>query len=292
MTAYAIIQHPQFENDPLSAGHELKFKRTFRTTSEFGQALREAITELHKLNDATPKLLILSTHGEGLTGTSLDTGTESVDLRTYQDYFGVLPNNLVVYLSACWGSYPSTAGAIQSGSRVPPVVGPHVDIIVDHANAFQTALLDLMDGGVPSTEVLNGLLNRFNEDATLRRNDYGNRRCIFGMWDSSGTFHPPEAPGAQLAAPVHEDGHFELIDLVRHDDSGDVIACIVINHVGEQYQANIGPILAAFNRDVASLVGESFDALYQVASKLPDPAGGLVEVNITGLPVINILELR
>jgi hypothetical protein len=267
-------------------GHDLKFAQTFGTKSQFGDALRDAIAALLQLGDAMPKVLIISTHGEELTGTRLDTGTGTVDLWEYKDYFGVLPNNLVVYLSACWGGYPTTAGAIQSGARVPAVVGPLVDIIVSHANAFQTALLELLNAGMPTTDALNHLIGRYNDDKTLRRDHYGDRRWLFGMWDSLANFHPAAAAGAQLAAAVEDDGHFELIELVRHGESGEVIACVVVDHCGNKFQANVAPIIDAADGDPESLIGMRFDAPYQVVSDLSNPR----DVGISGSPLIHIVE--
>ncbi|MDA3669889.1 hypothetical protein [Burkholderia cenocepacia] len=286
MTAYAIVQHSDFKDDVLPAEHDLKFAQTFGTKSQFDTALRGAIAALHCLDDATPKVLIISTHGEELTGTRLDTGTGSVDLWEYKDHFGVLPNNLVVYLSACWGGYPTTAGAIQSGARVPPVVGPLVDIIVSDANAFQAELLDLLDTGMPTTDALNGLIRRYNDDESLRRDDYGDRRWLFGMWDEAGNFHPEAAVGAQLAAPVVDHERLKLVDLVRHGESGEVIACVVEDQRGKRFQANIAPLLDAAGGDPESLVDVQFNAPYQVASDLCNPR----DVGITGLPRIHIVE--
>ncbi|WP_186038726.1 hypothetical protein [Burkholderia gladioli] len=286
MTAYAIVQHSDFRNDALPAGHDLKFAQTFRTKSQFGDALRDAIAALLQLDDAMPKILIISTHGEALTGTRLDTGTGTVDLWEYKDYFGVLPNNLVVYLSACWGGYPTTAKAIQSGGRVPPVVGPLVDVYVSLANDFQAALLDLLNAGMPTTDALSRLIGRYNDDETLRRDDYGDRRWLFGMWDSAGNFHPGAAGGAQLAAAVVDDERLKLIELVRHGQADEVIACVVEDQRGKRFQANIAPLLDAARGNPESLVGVEFDAAYQVCSDLSNPR----DVGITGLPLIHIVE--
>ncbi|WP_143295311.1 hypothetical protein [Burkholderia pseudomallei] len=286
MTAYAIVQHSHFKNDVLPAGHDLKFAQTFGTKSQFGDALRDAIAALLRLDDAMPKVLIISTHGEELTGTRLHTGTGTVDLWEYKDHFGVLPNNLVVYLSACWGGYSTTAGAIQSGARVPPVIGPLVDVIVSHANAFQAELLDLLNSGMPTIDALSGLIGRYNDDETLRRDDYGGRRWLFGMWDSAGNFHPGAAAGAQLAAAVVDDERLKLVELVRHGEADEVIACVVEDQSGKRFQANVAPLLDAVGGDPESLVGVQFDAPYQVASDLSNPR----DVGITGLPRIHIVE--
>lgn len=286
MTAYAIVQHSHFKNDVLPAGHDLKFTQTFGTKSQFGDALHGAIAALLPLDDAMPKVLIISTHGEELTGTRLDTGTGTVDLWEYKDHFSVLPKNLIVYLSACWGGYPTTAGAIQSGARVPPVIGPLVDVIVSHANAFQAELLDLLNSGMPTTDALGRLIDRYNDDKTLRRDDYGDRRWLFGMWDCAGNFHPGAAAGAQLAAAVVDDERLKLVELVRHGEADEVIACVVENQSGERFQANIAPLLDAARGNPESLVGVEFDAPYQVCSDLGNPR----DVGITGLPLIHIVE--
>ncbi|MFP3588582.1 hypothetical protein SCB29_33860 [Paraburkholderia sp. SIMBA_055] len=286
MTAYAIIQHPDFNEDALPAAHDLRFAKTFWTTSQFGEALRDAITALHRLDDATPKVLIISTHGEELTGTRLDTGTGSVDLWQYKHCFGVLPNNLVVYVSACWGGYPSAAAAIQSGTRVPHVVGPLVDTSVSLADAFQTALLDLVDGGMPSTAALNRLIGRFNSNEKLRREHYGNVPSLFGMWDVFRVFSPQAAVGAQLAAPVNDGVRFKFCELVRLDESGEAIAC-VLELCGEKFQANVTPFIDAANGDPSVFIGAQFDASYQFVSDLEDSDN----VRIIGLPIIHIVEL-
>lgn len=286
MTAYAIIQHPDFNEDALPAAHDLRFAKTFWTTSQFAKALRDAIAALHRLDDATPKVLIVSTHGEELTGTRFSTGIESVDLWECKDCFGVLPKNLVVYLSACWGGYPSAAAAIQSGTRVPPVVGPLVNTYVSLADVFQTALLDLLNAGMPSTSALDSLISRSNNNEALRREHYGNLPALFGMWDVTGAFHPNAAAGEQLAAPVNDDARFKLCELVRLDESGEAIAC-VLEHCGQKLQGNLAPFIDAAIGDPSLFIGAQFNASYQLVSDLENPN----DVGITGLPVINIVEL-
>lgn len=289
MTAYAIVQHPDFEADLPPAGHEQVFASTFWRKSQFGEALREGISELHRLDDASPKALIISTHGATRTGTSLDVVTEHVDLSEYRGCFGVLPNNLTVYLNACWGAYPSTAAAIQSGIRRPPVVGPLVEIYPSLANRFQAELLDLLDAGAPSTRALYRLVRRFNNEETLRVKDYGGQQSLFGMWDVSGTFFPRAPVGVQLSAGI-EQGEFRLCDLAKSDGNfGDVVACMV-EHVysGQKLQANLGAILELIDGDLAEYIGMRFNASFQVVSDLTDPK----DVGFTGLPVIRILALR
>ncbi|WP_186095807.1 hypothetical protein [Burkholderia gladioli] len=284
MTAYAIVQHPDFEDDVPSTGHELKFARTFWTATEFRDTLCDAIVALHRIDEATPKLLVISTHGKELTGTHLLAGLEPIDLATYGQYFGVLPKNLIVYLSACWGGYSSPASAIQSGTCPPIVVGPLVHIGKTIADTFQAALLDLLEAGVPSASDLECLIARFNDDETLRANYYGH--CLFGMWDNARLFYPAEAADWQLAAPVESVGAFCLLEPVRYGASGEVIAWVVVEEQsGEKFQANIPGIFDLAPGDPKALIGARFNAPYQVASDLDNPQ----DVGVAGLPFVRII---
>jgi hypothetical protein len=286
MTAYAIIQHPHFEDDVLPGGHNVIFRHTFWRTSQFVKGLREAITALHQLDDAIPKALIISTHGKALTGTRLDTVTGSVDLWEYKDYFGVLPNNLVVYVNACWGGYPSPAAAIQSGTRVPPVVGPMVNIYPQLADAFQSALLDLLDAGMPSDRALYRLVRHYNSDAMLRDEHYGGMDWLFGLWSRSRVFHPAEAAGNQLAAPVADNGRFEVIEPVLHAESGAVIAWVVADSRGQRFQADVAQLPELLDVDPDCFIGATLDASFQLGA---DPDDYSDAVRIIGLPIIHIM---
>lgn len=247
-------------------GHEVVYHNTYASGEVFGRALATAIETLCSLAPEEPKVLILSAHGIPLTGTNLYTESdEQINLWRYAECFSRLPPNLVVYVSACFGAYPSAA-AIQSGKRnIPYVVGPLVDIVFNYANKFQQELLDLVGAAPLSRRKLFHLIHSRNKDTKRRNLEYGGRRWLFGMYDTCGNFFPRGAIGGQLAAPVEEKMTFVIRELIRRGDNEAAVACIVEDEQGTLFRANLAPLLhMAPNAD--QLSGSRFSARYQVSS--------------------------
>src|SRR5208337_884996 len=86
----------------------LKTLEYFSDESEFETKINNIIDKMLKTNTDHMHLLIISVHGEQNTGTNLSlTNGKSINLRLYQKIFKKLPEKLFVYISACWGAYPS-----------------------------------------------------------------------------------------------------------------------------------------------------------------------------------------
>jgi len=269
MTDYAVVEQAAIAlNKKQSASkqskhtHRLIHEVAYVDESDFGSAMERAIRAIFSLPDERPKALILSAHGIPLTGTNLEASSgKEINLWHYSNHFTALPANLVVYVSACFGGYPSM-GAIQRGYHTPYVVGPLVDIRFEHANEFQLALLDLMEDSGASRRTLYRLIRRFNSDDKLRAQCYG-RRQLFGMHDVFGNFFPRSAIG-QLAAPVESEKRFTVVDFVRRGESGNPLACVIEDDCKVRYQANLGPLLTP-GEDTDKLVGRKFSATFQVS---------------------------
>ena len=206
------------------------------------------------------KVLIISAHGEPLTGTLLASRSgpsdeeELIDLWEYNDHFKVAPPNLTVFLSSCWGAYFEIARGIQKNARpCPVVIGPLVNVQFPHAQELQACLLRALDGiQLDAT----ALANRYGDLAGIRRSlapvfkKFNSRRYrsayhqrhVLGIHFAEGDFHPGRAVGMPAAAPVevrgilHELRAYErdgvrpvygdsqgrtLVGLVRHQEEFD-----------------------------------------------------------------------
>jgi hypothetical protein len=271
MTCYAVVEHSDLlSGKKLSASGKRKNSRhcmicseEFEYEHEFGRALMRAVEALHaKELDAAPKLLVISAHGKPRTGTDLEAaGDGQINLWEFRDYFSVLPPNMVIYVSACFGGYPAVAH-IQSDKRHTPfIVGPLVDIEIQDANAFQEALLDLMDNGSISRSGLYRLVRRFNK-ARHRAHRYGRREWLFGMYDTHGFFFPRRSIGAQLAAPVEPKTLFRIVEVVR-GDAGHIVGAILADDRGVRRRAIIEDVIDVSD-SIEGLIGKRITASYQV----------------------------
>lgn len=92
-------------------------------------ALAKAFEAIAQTSSQTSHLLILSAHGVERTGTALSVGHMQIDPWMAAHCFKALPENVIVFLSACWGAYPGPVGAIRRYPKNQPViVGPVVQI--------------------------------------------------------------------------------------------------------------------------------------------------------------------
>lgn len=260
--------------------------------SEFAKALWAAIMALHALDDDQTKVLILSAHGRRLTGTMLEAADLAIDLSEFAHMFGVLPANLVVYVSACWGGYPAALGVIQSGIRHPYVLGPLVDIHEGDADYMERELLDLLDAEPPSRRGLYKLVRFYNDWHEVRQDHYGSRRWLFGMADTSRHFFPRRAPGNQLGTSVaDEEETFVVRRLLYANGSRVPVSCEVEDARGRYWQASIDPLLSLTAGSLAALGDLRFIALFQIASTLhlPDNAHA---ITLSGRRIIEFVEVR
>lgn len=167
------------------------YQATYANSDEFRRVLSCAIENLHRLDDQDPKILIISGHGIPRTGTDIESGDGAqIMFWDYKDYFRVLPPNLVIYLSACFGMYPSSSVLQSDDWNRPYVLGPLVDIKFEHANEFQQELLKIVEAstGAQLNEGLRSLVQRFNDKKSVRDMQYGGREWLFGMFDEDGNF--------------------------------------------------------------------------------------------------------
>ncbi|CAJ5346401.1 Uncharacterised protein [Burkholderia pseudomallei] len=278
MTYCAFVEYAEFASNVRQSAsakieqiHIPTCRAIYASKDEFGPALAEAVVSLHKLPTEQPKALILSAHGVPRTGTNLEASDGDINLWHYKDYFTVLPPNLVVYVSVCFGGYPAMDVVQSDRLHTPYVIGPLVDIHMDHANAFQRELLNLMDSAVGvSRRSLLRLICSFNKNDKLRAHHYGRRQWLFGMRDLSGNFFPRQAMGNQLAAPVEDKMRFTVVDLVRRGESGNVVACVIEDDRGVRRQVNLAPLLRVLGEDVDDFRGRRFNATFQVSHEASD----------------------
>jgi len=224
MTLLAILEHADLTSTTgtalsgLVGQHRCVCNESFATRVQFVAGLRSCVEALVRERDDAPKLLVISAHGIPLTGTNLEaTDLESIDLWLYADHFAALPSSIVVFLSACFGGYPSLL-ALQQRSHLC-ALGPLVDIEMRDANAFQRDLLDVLAKGGSERSLLRLVLSRNR----ALRTKYDNR-FVFGLCDRDGNQFPRRAPGTQLAAPVHGPTVFQIVELLA-DERGSVTRC-------------------------------------------------------------------
>lgn len=243
MIAYALIEQAELSRSTTqraSRGILSSYKKvhsgSFDGKIEFRLQLQAAMRALLCEPVEIQKVLIISAHGEPLTGTLLTSRSgpseeeELIDLWEYNDHFKVAPPNLTVFLSSCWGAYFEIARGIQQNARpCPVVIGPLVNVQFSHAQEMQACLLRALDG-IQATETAPA--NTYGELANMRKalapvfkkfNSRGYRsayhqRYVLGIHLSEGDFHPGRAVGMPAAAPVEVRGI--LHDLRAHEHDG------------------------------------------------------------------------
>jgi len=131
--------------------HLLLHNGKFKDEHEFQQELLKIFKKIfNNSNEQKPQdqihLLIISAHGKPRTGTELCiSGEKSFDLTQYSDYFKIFPDNMFVYISACWGAYPLIIEAIRSKSDNPPIlIGPLIPIDQSQNIQIQNSIIDCL----------------------------------------------------------------------------------------------------------------------------------------------------
>lgn len=244
------------------------YQATYANSDEFRRVLSCAIENLHRLDDQDPKILIISGHGIPRTGTDIESGDGTqIMFWDYKDYFRVLPPNLVIYLSACFGMYPSSSVLQSDDWNRPYVLGPLVDIKFEHANEFQQELLKIVEAstGAQLNEGLRSLVQRFNDKKSVRDMQYGGREWLFGMFDEDGNFFPSEFLGAQLAAPVEGKQFVVVRELIQREAGATPVTCIVENDLGDLQHVSLTELAGLVGR-LEDLVGTRFEVVYQKIS--------------------------
>jgi len=232
---------------------------TFADRMQFSSQLMVCVRDLLRVEGDGPRLLVISAHGIPLTGTDLQASEgESIDLWVHADLFAGLPSSVLIYLSACFGAYPS-ACAIQDRSTDPPcVVGPLVDIQFEHANAMQNKLLDLLDAG----SSLRSLIRLIATQNNKLRLSYDGRET-FGMYDRKKRFYPGRTAGAQLAAPVSQRSTYTVLELISRGSSGTPTHCRVEDEHSNVFEVGLAPLLVLAT-EVEDLIGRRFIGRHQL----------------------------
>lgn len=211
------------------------------------------------------KLLIISAHGIPKTGTLVFASYfEQINWYEFSPYFKVLPKNLVIYISACFGIYP-LANAIRDKSLSPPfIIGPLVDIRFDHANEIQRKIITKMSEGKVTKNWIEQTISTFN-DPNRYPTSYGGR-FVLGFYDKDGQFFPQEAIG-QFAGPVETNGNFTIHRKISVNGSSDATHFILMNKEdGKLYRILISDLIEV-PEDLDLAIGASFKAGYQVVNE-------------------------
>lgn len=226
MIRCAIVEQKEFElkGRPRKTRDEMSARFSFEGNFQFGSALTQAVRHLfwektHDSDENVVNLLVIRAHGKERTGTELIAGNdESINLYSFREHFKILPENLVVYLDVCWGGFPAAAsivGGIASKglTGVPIVVGPLVEVRVDHSEKFLSELRKILSKGI-SLDDIRTLAGNYNENQRYR--DCYGVDFIIGIHQPDGTFYPTDAMN-QLAAPVQAKEFFVIESFRSHN---------------------------------------------------------------------------
>jgi hypothetical protein len=222
------------------------------------------------------KMLIISAHGIPLTGTSLETSDgKSINFAAndIQDFFDVLPSNLIIWVSACFGGYPSVIRCLQRSSLGPMVAGPLVPIIPKHAIEYQNLLIDLIGKHGIDERPLATATSQFNNKYHHEYFEYPIR-----FVGATGTTIIPEIELLEYApsTSVEREDSFLLIAM-QGIKYGDPIHVVLQNNSGYWLSSS-----AAFS-DCGNLwdfLGHKISFRYQVLSQPED--GSIGKLNPVG----------
>lgn len=238
------------------------FDEIFMGLRQFRDVMRRAMTSLH-LSPVGPKLLVVSAHGTPLTGTHLSVGNgEVADLWDFRDLFTVAPPTLTIYLSSCFGAYPSAKNLQGSIINCPWVVAPLVDIHPGHANSFQLELINILTEASSSDNPLKELVDKFNS----RHLSSYDGRAAMALLDKSGFVHPPSSVGEYLASPMEARTHFQVMDLISQSGVSHPRLLIKAVH-GELLECGLGNFPDYFHKP-EKVVGVKFSAKFQLQSSI------------------------
>jgi hypothetical protein len=279
MTDYAVVEQSTLARSPLTAArrmgemrHNVVHEGNFSNSAEFSTALIAGVRALVETADDRPKLLVISAHGVPVTGTNLQASDdEEINLWEFADHFAALPTSIVVFLSACFGGYPS-ARAIQKRSR-RFVLGPLVDILPGHANAFQENLLNELASDFSCRSLLR-IVRRHNN--SLAKSYL--HRSVFGLYDQAGNFFPRCAVG-QLAATVSEPMIYRVISLATGPGGTHTGRCRLESDDRSIYDAGVAPLLRFVSHPI-KLIGMRFRSRYQELEHRADGVKSICLLNV------------
>lgn len=257
---------------------DIIYKGKFSGVNEFKKILLEGMTELFKCADKDIKLMVVSAHGVQLTATQLDAGnSEFIDWYFLNQYFEVVPKNLIIYLNVCFGLYPDSWQLQKDNINKPILIAPLVDIRVDHANQIQDELINCLSGDNNTESAILKLIDRYNSPNYMSA--YANR-IIVGCLKKDGSIYPYGFEG-QLCAPVYEPDIFKIVDLFtpgEKEQSGfyQYTNC-VLERNGEKYIATNSRLY-----DIASTISQLKNSYikikYQIYKDCKDHNYGRLEI--------------
>lgn len=166
----------------------IKSFTTFSNKEELSENILLQIGEMLKSEASNLNLFIISAHGDA--GAIGDGNGKGIDLRNYIDYFGVLPNHLVIYLSTCKGAYPGPFQAFLKKDEINPIViSPVVEIDAADANEFQHILIDTLLKKSDNEVEIFAQLEQFNSEI---KSKYEGHMYVMGMFFRSGKWYPEQ----------------------------------------------------------------------------------------------------
>jgi len=258
------VQRKQTANVGLIAKARLLAFKAYRDEPSFERGLREALGKLIAMDDESPKLMVVSAHGKPLTGTHLESDTgDVINWHFFESHFKVLPKHLIVFLSACFGAYPSSLAWQAKSDNKPILVGPMVNIQMKHANEFQDALLNAMCASADLESSIQAAVDHFNK----RHFQYYQERTVLRLIRSNGVCHP-RMDGTQLAADGYDKKRFYIRGFkhVTQEnlllDSGPEDANLLWDGWREVL-AGISEVSHLDDREVRDLPKKSFDVPFQ-----------------------------
>lgn len=200
---------------------QLKAYELFKSKDDFKTSMVKIMRLAHK-SPLDTHMLIISSHGVPLTGTVLETEQgDHIDFShpDIANFFTILPPNLLIWISACWGGYPAIVERMRASNNVPVIIGPLVPISGDHAITFQNQLIDLLISSGIDENQLELVTNEFNDK---QKAGYFENPVRFVA--RSGRSVPPIGQGG-LAALVEDRAKFQVIAVqgARHGDPVHVI---------------------------------------------------------------------
>jgi hypothetical protein len=250
------------KKNAVPAGAVIATQNFFSTEDQLVGGVMRAFEAMLKAEGDLRHLLVLSAHGEPMTGTLVEVSPDVVvGLEKHGDFFKMRPAGLVVFASTCWGGYPSVLQALRTGddTQKPFIVAPVVPIDARDANELQRRLVDAM-----ITENLDDRLDALLERTTTtfdqeRAANYA--EAVFRFVRRNGEM-VPEQGEAGLAAPMERQTTYFVVAVQRDPDAkGEPpgYAMVQASHNGRYWRVPV-PSLSEVDDDagVYALVGRAF----------------------------------
>jgi hypothetical protein len=230
----------------------------FSSAPQLVRAVMDAFTAMLCVDDDEVRhVLVISSHGEPMTGTLLEVaGGVQVALDEHANVFEIRPKGLVVLVSACWGGYPSVLRAVRANEITPPplVVAPVVPIHARHVNELQQAMVDVI---VREADMDGAIERVVRERDAMLTDAYGEH--VFRIVRRDGTMIPPAGDGG-LAAEMQRAAAYRVLAVQRDPNAGQEPPGIAIvqGQDGRYWRVNVSAISDAADEDsVYDLVGRA-----------------------------------